>query len=181
MPGFTIHIAVAKQYIKKHPLQIKNEEEFINGTIAPDLNTDMTQISTNKHKTHYEQGEANRINISSFLNDSKVDIKQDYWKGYLIHLIVDDYFYNKKFKEETTEMLKNKDSFYYDYDCLNKTLLQYYKIEPLEQTKKYMNILQGKPKYLELERIKKFIEEISNINIEEHIEKYGGENYEYKN
>lgn len=36
MPGFTIHIAVAKEYIKKHKDEIKNEEEFIKGIIDPD-------------------------------------------------------------------------------------------------------------------------------------------------
>lgn len=28
MPGFTIHIAIAKQYTKKHSTEIKNEEKF---------------------------------------------------------------------------------------------------------------------------------------------------------
>lgn len=38
MAGFTIHLAVAKQYNKKHPQQIKNMNEFFKGTLAPDLN-----------------------------------------------------------------------------------------------------------------------------------------------
>lgn len=174
MPGFAIHIAVAKQYIKKHSSQIKDEEEFIKGTIAPDLNQDMTQISTNKNETHYEEGKTNKVSISNFLKDPKVNIEQDYWKGYLIHLITDDYFYHKYFKKETREIVEKKDSFYYDYDCLNEKILEYYQIEPLEMIKKYINILQANPKYLELDRIISFIEEISNIDIEDQIKESGG-------
>ena len=36
MPGFTIHIAIAKEYAKKHKKEIINEEEFVEGTISPD-------------------------------------------------------------------------------------------------------------------------------------------------
>lgn len=36
MPGFTIHIAIAKEYAKKHEKEIKSMDEFIEGTIAPD-------------------------------------------------------------------------------------------------------------------------------------------------
>ena len=37
MPGFVIHIAVAKEYINKHKNEIKDEKEFLNGVVAPDL------------------------------------------------------------------------------------------------------------------------------------------------
>ena len=36
MPGFVIHIAIAKEYERKHKNEIKNTEEFIKGAIAPD-------------------------------------------------------------------------------------------------------------------------------------------------
>ena len=36
MPGFTIHIAIAKEYARKHKEEIRNIDEFIEGTIAPD-------------------------------------------------------------------------------------------------------------------------------------------------
>jgi len=53
MPGFTIHIAVAKRYIEKHKSEIKSEEEFIKGAIAPDMNEKMDEIAQDKSKTHY--------------------------------------------------------------------------------------------------------------------------------
>ncbi len=99
MPGFTIHIAIAKEYVEKHKNEIKNENEFIEGTIAPDLNEEMTEIAKNKSVTHYGKWGKYQVetNIKEFLEDEKVKIDKDYWKGYLLHLIVDHYFYNKFF------------------------------------------------------------------------------------
>ena len=50
MPGYVIHIAIATQYIKKHN-NIKNEEEFIKGTIYPDSVSE-------KKLTHYGKSPA---------------------------------------------------------------------------------------------------------------------------
>lgn len=33
MPGFVIHLAVAKEYLKRHPEDRENEEEFYRGII----------------------------------------------------------------------------------------------------------------------------------------------------
>ena len=35
MPGYVIHLAIGKEYAKRN--SIKNEEEFLNGCIMPDL------------------------------------------------------------------------------------------------------------------------------------------------
>ena len=164
MPGLTIHIAIAKQYIAKHKKEIKNEEEFIKGVIAPDLSED-------KNQSHYGNWEdyKERTNINEFLKNPKVDMRQDYWKGFFIHLLTDHYFYSKNFKRENEEISKNKDKFYNDYDYLNKALREKYKIEPLENIKKYMDIYDGEPKYLKQDKIIEFIEEISNMDIQERI------------
>ena len=37
MPSLTIHIAIAKEYYKKNKLKIDNYDDFISGTIAPDI------------------------------------------------------------------------------------------------------------------------------------------------
>ena len=173
MPGFTIHIAIAKQYMKKHKEEIKNEEEFIRGSIAPDLNEEMNGPAEDKSKSHF--GKWGRYEVvtylKEFLNDSIVDIQKDYWKGYFIHLLADHYFYNKEkfFKKEYNEMKKNNDKFYNDFDCLNKDLLEKYEIQPLENIKKYMGIHEGEPKYLKLDKIINFIEEISDMDIQDKI------------
>lgn len=172
MPGFTIHIATAKQYMKKHDLEIENEEEFIKGVIAPDLNDELNGPAENKSKTHYGKWGKDEVTtyIEKFLKDPKVDMTQDYWKGYFLHLLTDHYFYNKIFVKEHDEMLKNNDTFYYDFDCLNKDLIEKYKINILENIKKYMNMYDEQPKYLKQEKVTNFIDKISNMNIQEKVE-----------
>ena len=174
MPGFTIHIAIAKQYMKKHKEEIKNEEEFIRGSIAPDLNKSLDGPAEDKSRTHYGKWGHYEVitNINEFLKDSRVNMEEDYWKGYFIHLLTDHYFYNKEkfFKREYEEMKRNNDKFYNDFDCLNKGLIEKYKIEPLENIKKYMNKHDGEPKYLKEPKMIEFIEEISDMSIENKIE-----------
>ena len=174
MPGFTIHIAIAKKYAKKHPSEIKNEDEFIKGVIAPDMNEKLDGPAEDKSKNHYGKWGRYEVetHLNEFLNDAEIDIEQDYWKGYFLHLLTDHYFYNKEkyFKKEHQEMVANNDRFYYDYDCLNKMLIEKYEINILDNIKKYMNMYDGEPKYLKEEKIIDFIEEISNMDIQDKIE-----------
>lgn len=173
MPSFTMHMAIAKQYIRKHKSEIINEVEFIKGSIAPDLEEDMKTIAKDKNKTHYGQWNIwpIEINYNNFLKDSRVNLNQDFWKGYLLHLLTDEYFYTKTFSKETQYILENNDSFYEDYTCLNKDIMEKYNIDLIEDLKKYMTVIQAKTKYLEKDRIISFIEEVSNLNLDEEIEK----------
>lgn len=171
MPGFVIHIAIAKEYERKHKNEIKNTEEFIKGAIAPDY-ISITNPNENKNKTHYGiwgdwTSNNQEIHLNEFLEDKKVNLNTDYWKGYFIHLLSDHYFSEKYFKQEIYNAKKNKEKLYNDYDCLNKELLKKYNIEVLEETKKYMNCFDEKPKYLEINKVEKFIEDMSNINLKE--------------
>ena len=106
MPGFTIHLAIGEQYIKKHKEEIKNKKEFIKGIIAPDLNEKMTDIEKNKSKSHYGKWEeySATTNIEQFLKDKNVNVNEDYWKGYFLHLLTDYYFYNIDFLKESKEI-----------------------------------------------------------------------------
>ncbi len=172
MPGYIIHIAVAKEYIKKHKLEIKNEKNFIKGAIDPDL---IVKIKNNvtKNQTHYGiWGNGNiEINFEKFLSDKKVDLKEDYWKGYLLHLLTDYCFYHIYFKQETEEVRNSSNvyQFHEDYDCLNKDLIDKYKITPMQEIKNDMNFIEKEPKYLKKEKIINFIEKISNIELEKNL------------
>lgn len=174
MPGYIIHMAIAKQYAKKHNSEIRNEDEFIKGVIAPDMNEKLDGPAKDKSKTHYGKWGKYEVTtyIDKFLEDTKINMEQDFWKGYFLHLITDHYFYNKHFKEEHQEMIKNNDRFYYDYDCLNKELIEEYKlnINISAKIKKYINIYNEEPKYLKKSKIVNFIDAISNIDIQEKIE-----------
>lgn len=172
MPGFTIHIATAKEYMRKHKLEIKNEEEFIKGVIAPDMNENLDDPAEDKSKTHYGKWGKHQVTtlIDDFLKDSKINLEDDFWKGYFLHLLTDHYFYNKYFKEEHEQIVKNDDRFYYDYDCLNKSIIDIYKIDIMDNIKKFMNMYDEEPKYLKKLKIIDFIEEISSMNIEDKVE-----------
>ena len=172
MPGYTIHMAIAKQYAQKHNTEIKNKEEFIKGSIAPDMNENLDGPAEDKSKTHYGKWGKYEVTtyIDDFLNDTKIDLQQDFWKGYFLHLITDYYFYNKYFKEEHQKMIKNNDRFYYDYDCLNRELIEEYELTILDNIKKYINLYNDKPKYLDKAKVVNFIDDISNIKIQEKIE-----------
>ncbi len=173
MPGFTIHIAIGKQYIAKHEREIKDTPKFMKGVIAPDLDDTMTQITRDKLKTHYGMWCNSENNFRKFFNDEKVDINEDFWKGYFLHLLTDYYFYNNQFREETEESIRKGDLLYKDYDCLNFELIEKYKIEIKENISQYMNVekTNERPKYLEKEKVIDFIEEISSLDLKELIEK----------
>ncbi len=175
MPGFTIHIAIAKQYAKKHEKEIKDIDEFIEGSIAPDY-IPIENKNISKSETHYGKwGDWARddqiIYLDKFLQDEKVDLSRDYWKGYFIHLLTDDYFDRIHFREEAKQAKKNHDTFHNDYDCLNAEITERYHIEVMKKIKKYMNPLKQKPQYLKLEKIIQFIEEMSDIDLQQQIEK----------
>lgn len=174
MPGFNIHIAVAKQYMKKHEGEIKNEKEFLDGTIRPDMEEDLVQICKDKTKTHYGNlGYKNdgtfETNFDEFLEDEKVDISKDFYKGYLLHLLTDYYFYNKYFNKELLEVIKNNDLFHYDFDCTNKMLEDKYDIVLSDNLKKFTGYSDGKPKYINPKKLLDFIEEVSSISLEKQI------------
>lgn len=176
MPGINIHLAVAKKYIEKHKNEIKNENEFLKGTLKPDLNDDLNNICEDKIKSHYIPIESkNDVNfvtdLKKFFYDNKENINTDFYRGYFLHLISDDYFYNKYFYKELCQLAKNNDKFYYDYDCLNKMIEEKYNIELTENLKNLVGYINKTPKYLSKDKVIEFIEEMSNINLNEEIEK----------
>lgn len=168
MPSLVIHMAIAKSYFNKHKYQIKNEEEFIKGSIAPDLDETKTQTCKDKSKSHYGRWNVFPVetNIDKFLNDSIVHIEHDYWKGYLLHLLTDYYFYNYIFKDEFLKSKYNNDNFYYDYDCLNSKLIYKYNIPLYKNIEKYMICVNGTPKYIDINKLMNFINRISDLNLD---------------
>lgn len=173
MPGFTIHIAIAKEYIRKHENEIKNEQEFIRGSIAPDYIC-LVDKHINKNITHYGKwgdwtSNDEEIYLDEFLKDSKVDLNKAYWKGYFIHLLTDHYFDKTYFHKEIKKAKENEDKFYTDYDCLNKIIIKKYNIEMIEDIKRHMNCIEDKPKYLNIDNVIKFIEDMSNMNLEQQV------------
>jgi len=63
MAGYVIHLAVAREYIRN--FKVKDEEEFIKGTLAPDLlSTDTKQL------THYSDTTSSEVNLKKFIDSN---------------------------------------------------------------------------------------------------------------
>ena len=88
MPGFAIHIAIGKTYLKKHKNEIKDEDEFFKGILAPDL-ISLINKDISKSETHYGKWGNKEFDIylGEFFKDKNVDMYSDYWKRYFIHLL----------------------------------------------------------------------------------------------
>lgn len=169
----TIHLAIAKQYLKKH--KEINYDKFIAGTLYPDAAED-NDLS---HYTNKNRGKDNvshvrgKVNLYSFLsNHNNLD---DFELGWFLHLITDYLFFEECF---TTEyLLKNSyESFckdlYFAYSCLNTYLSEKYQIVE-EDYKSYPSELYPGITYQECilpqNLINNFIKRVSSINIDNYI------------
>lgn len=157
MPGFVIHLAVAKKQMKLD--NIENEEEFIKGVIAPDL------LKKQGIESHYGVNIPNPDWKKIFEN---YDLKTDYNKGFLLHLITDYIFYSEYLDEWKAEI-------YDDYDVLNDILIEKYDLKLPKEIESYVGS-QNKPlTILNFNDIITFIETLGNTQIEELYKKYVGE------
>jgi len=154
MPGYTIHIAVAKEYVKNHKLY--NEEELIKGTIAPDMAVDKTT-------THFYK-ENGDVDIEEFFK--RYSINDSYYAGWLLHLLVDREFYtnylNKKERKEEIQAEK----LYQDYDILNQEIIEKYELTIPEEIKKYINVKEGELTYIKRETIFEFIYKMAKVKLD---------------
>lgn len=158
MAGYVIHIAVAKEWLRKHKEKEEKEEEFIKGTVDPDRTDD-------KSKTHYGSS-SDQANLISFLE--KNEVNNSYKRGYFLHLLVDKLFYNYYFNIKN---IKNPaDYIYDDYDKLNKELIKKYHVVLPEELKKYGVIKEGETSILKENIIDEMISDISDLDLEEVIE-----------
>lgn len=153
MPGYVIHLAAAKEYVRNH--RVKDEEEFFKGTIAPDLLAEDGNIE----KTHYIPDGESQMNFKKFLKENKIN--SSYMEGFFFHLVVDYVFYNQYF-------INNENSLYDDYDILNKELIEKYDIKLPEEVKEYVHFKEGTLKYLDKELVDKMITEVSRKSIDEY-------------
>ncbi len=153
----TVHYAIAKELINKNI--IKNEYEFIVGSIIPDSNN-----HTKEHYniTHYctSKDDKRTIEYNRFLKDYKEKIlEDDLYLGYYIHLITDYIYKNYIFNIKGLSKYKQEEDFldriYSDYRLLNKEIIEKYNLENIKIDK---NII---PKEFNLSDISKFQEDFN--------------------
>lgn len=149
MAGYVIHLAVAEEYIRKHPKENASYDEFIEGVIFPDSVKD-------KSETHYGE-KSSKSNLYEFLKDRNIDTAFN--RGYFLHLLTDYLFYNHYLEYYSKDL-------YNDYDILNKALIEKYKVKLPEEVKDKVFFLEGELKILSLEIVEKIVNEISEMDIE---------------
>lgn len=146
MPSFTIHLAVAKKYLEAH--QEENEEEFYNGVIDPDLK--------DKKTSHYGQY-SSTPDLNRYCRE--VGLNSSYNRGYFLHLLTDDLFYNKYLERFSTEI-------YNDYNKINRAIVDRYGIEMPDKIKDLVRFESGETRLLDFDSICKFIDTVGNIDLE---------------
>lgn len=181
MPSFQIHLAIAKRYIEKH--EVEDKEAFIEGSIAPDFvkpkETSHYTIPTSKEDL-LEHLKA-KVDLNRFLKEN--EIKTDYDKGVLLHLVTDKIFYTEFY---TKEFLKNTnyheftEDLYTSYSQMNGYLEEKYHIilkeelaekirQEIEESKKHHKVTAKVGKNIvPLEELDMFIEKMSDVNLEEY-------------
>jgi len=94
MPSQIIHLAIAKKYIEKHPLQVKDEQAFIDGNVLPDLSADKAISHCGLRGEMYDLVKRNRekVNPRAFLESH--DMSDSLNQGQYLHLYVDYQYYN---------------------------------------------------------------------------------------
>lgn len=154
MAGYVIHLAVAKEYLRN--FRIKDEKEFLRGTIAPDLLS-----HGDKKATHYSENGGSGVNLKEFLKHNSISTA--YMQGYFLHLVVDYLFYNQYFQNTI-----NQTKQYNDYDILNKELIEKYKIDIPDDIKDVVQFKTGELQVLDREKLDQMIQEISKKSISEY-------------
>lgn len=149
MAGYIVHLAIAKEYCRKHKNQIKNEQDFLDGSIAPDGVPD-------KKITHYGPS-SSKVNLKAFLDDKKLDT--DFNKGYFLHLVTDYLFYNRYLTAFSKDI-------YNDYDVSNDDIVNKYHIIIPEKAKRRITENKHEYKLVDLEFFYKVIDEISEYDLE---------------
>lgn len=162
MPSYAIHLAIAKEVIRKNKNNILNEEDFLIGSITPDFN---------KHKNSFHEDMLKQI--------LEKGIKNDYDKGIFFHIYSDKKFYLEEFIEEfyNTKNIKEIEpykynNFYPDYNKIVPILIKKYNINNYpKEIEKYMQGEEGELKYIKLEKLFNYIDKMSDIIIEDSIKK----------
>lgn len=152
MPGYVIHLATANEYMRKHPIEIKNKSDFLLGTIKPDFTT-----KENKGNTHYGYS-SSILSLRKYLREK--DIDTDYEKGYFLHLVTDYIFYNKLLKTTSKKI-------YDDYDILNSYLIKKYNVEILDEIKEHVFFKDGDTTILHKELAEKTVDIVSDYDLNE--------------
>ena len=192
MPCLAIHLAVAKKYLEKH--QDENLEDFILGTIAPDINLDnineyINGVSSDKNSHHFGNNyETNdlieymkkKVDFNRFFEFN--NINTSFLKAYFLHLLCDYYFFGEYIKDDRLSGLSLMDAVkigYNDYNLITPKLIKKYNLDIPYQIKDIISKEGiGNLQILDEDKVDEFINDMSNIDLYDEMKKYNRSNYE---
>ena len=187
MASFSMHLAIAKLYLKTHPEE--DIDEFVKGTLEPDL-----VPSIEKGRTHYGLHAA-WSNPAKYLQENGKSIENSRKRGYFLHLVTDYLFYHKLIdidkilNKQDLEYLENISKVHNaaisgepnldewiinqrnDFSVLEGEIRNRYDIEKYidflpENIKKVMTSKEGELKVFERESLYRFLEDMSQIDLD---------------
>lgn len=140
MASALIHLCVAKEVNKT--LRVKDEKNFMLGSIAPDISKIVNRLKAESHFATLTNSDIPDINL--FLEKYKEELNKEFMLGYLIHLLTDKLWYRKFINEiidgnslklldgtTLTNVLPEeiKKILYEDYTNINIDLIDLYNID----------------------------------------------------
>ena len=147
MPSYTIHLAVAAEYLNHH--EEADKQCFLKGVLAPDF--------LPKPASHY--GPASSLcRPDLFLLEQ--GLADGYRRGYYLHLLTDKLFYSLM-----VDMTAFSKEIYRDYDKLNARLIDRYALEIPDYARPTLSFLEGEPLILSEERLYRFIKAVGLVGI----------------
>ncbi len=184
MASFSMHLAIAKLYLKDHPEE--NEEKFIEGTLEPDM-----VPSIEKGRTHYGLHAA-WSNPAKYLQENDKKIENSHKRGYFLHLVTDYLFYHKLIdidkildkskmekvlngnttdvlaKQSLDEWVKNQRN---DFSVLEEEIEERYQLKEYinklpDKVKRVMTCINGELKVFDRDSLFEFLEDISQIDLD---------------
>lgn len=184
MASFSIHLAIGKRYIEKNPGTIQDIHEFYKGIIMPDLVEDkfISHYTISPEDATLPSRLENKVHLEAFLENEPIDT--DCQKGVFLHLITDYLFFNTLFDKQYVNTTSYDDfckALYYSYNCMDEYINTKYQVdysdfidiikEDIEKNNKKRNLTyESGTNLLPSDLLDKFIEEVSNINLEEYSE-----------
>ena len=155
MPSLVMYLAIAKKYMEKHPEE--NEEEFIEGILAPDRKRN---LRVEKDRLHYGES-SHRPDLNRYCQDE--GLESSYNRGYFLNLLTDYLFYNRYLQEYSADI-------FYDFKRMNKRIEDKYDVHVPEGLESRVRYKDGDLKSVDEESVYKFIDTVGSLDLEQYRE-----------
>ena len=165
MPSYAMHLAIAKKYLETH--KEENEEEFYQGTIAPD-NKPVLEIGNGR--LHYGEN-SHRPGLNRYYQEQ--GLNSSYNRGYFLHLLTDYLFYNKFLDKFSADICD-------DYERMNQRIIDKYDLDISEDIKSHIWFKDGDLKVIDESEVYKFIDTVGKLDLEKYKEQVSEKDKEHK-